>query len=114
MTNYVKERSKIDIEFKIMKILRSRFHQAIKHTKKYDSILKLIGCSLNDLKQHLEEQFKPEMSWSNYGKIWEIDHIIPCSSFDLTKLEEQQKCFHYTNTQPLFVSENRSKKDKII
>jgi len=31
-----------------------------------------------------------------------IDHIIPCSSFNLIILEEQQKCFHFTNHQPLF------------
>jgi hypothetical protein len=42
------------------------------------------------------------MSWENHGKIWEIDHIKACSNFDLTKLEEQQQCFHYTNLQPLF------------
>ena len=42
------------------------------------------------------------MNWSNHGTIWEIDHIIPCDSFDLTKLEEQEKCFHFSNLQPLF------------
>ena len=24
------------------------------------------------------------MSWGNHGEIWEIDHIKPCASFDLT------------------------------
>lgn len=114
MTNYVKERIKIDVEFKIMKMLRTRFYQAIKNKKKYKSSIKLVGCSLTELKEHIEKQFKVEMNWNNYGKIWEIDHIKPCSKFDLTKLEEQQKCFHYTNLQPLLVSENRSKKDKFI
>lgn len=55
-----------------------------------------------------------EMNWNNHGEVWEIDHIIPCSNFDLTKEEEQKKCFHYLNTQPLTFEENRSKSDKII
>ena len=57
------------------------------------------------------------MSWDNHGDIWEIDHILPCSSFDLTKLEEQQKCFHFSNHQPLFkttqIAESFGYKDEI-
>lgn len=42
------------------------------------------------------------MNWDNHGEIWEIDHIKPCDSFNLTDIEQQKQCFHYTNTQPLF------------
>ena len=71
-----------------------------------------LGCSIKKLKNHLEKQFREGMSWENYGK-WEIDHIKPLSIFDLTKLENQKKCFHYTNLQPLWKSENRSKGAKL-
>lgn len=54
------------------------------------------------------------MSWNNYGKNgWEIDHIIPCSYFDLTKEENQRICFNYRNLQPLWASENNTKKAKV-
>jgi hypothetical protein len=59
---------------------------------------------------HLEAQFRDGMSWDNYGRYgWHIDHIIPCSSFDLTDTDQQRKCFHYTNLQPLWAHENLSK-----
>lgn len=89
--------------FKLSQLLRIRLLDALKgKANKTESILSLIGCSLNECKQHLESQFKPEMAWDNHGTIWEIDHILPCSSFDLTDIEQQKQCFHYTNLQPLF------------
>ena len=42
------------------------------------------------------------MTWENHGEVWEIDHINPCASFDLTDIKQQKQCFHYTNLQPLF------------
>ena len=42
------------------------------------------------------------MNWDNHGEIWEIDHIKPCSLFNLIDIEQQKQCFHYTNTKPLF------------
>lgn len=103
------------MEFKLLHYLRSRIWSAcFKNNKnKQDKSINLLGCSIKQYKQHLESQFKPEMNWENYGKIWEIDHIIPCDIFDFSLLEEQQKCFHYTNTQPLFKTENRQKYNKI-
>jgi hypothetical protein len=73
----------------------------------------LIGCSINELRAHLEAKFKEGMSWENYGK-WHIDHIIPCSAFNLTDIQQQQECFNYKNLQPLWAKENWSKGNKIL
>ena len=55
------------------------------------------------------------MSWSNHGVWgWHIDHIIPLSSFNLRKKEEQKKAFNYKNLQPLWAEDNLSKGNKII
>ena len=90
------------MNYKISRNIRSRFWGALKNNSKSSSIIKLLGCNIKTLKIKLEQQFKPEMNWENHGEVWEIDHIIPCVSFDLKKLEEQKKCFHYSNLQPLF------------
>ena len=67
-----------------------------------------MGCTIDELIAHIEKQFKPGMNWSNHGK-WHIDHIRPCSSFELTDIEEQKKCFHFSNLQPLWAEENLKK-----
>lgn len=71
-----------------------------------------IGCSIEDLKSHLEKQFIPEMSWDNYGTLWHIDHRIPCAAWDLTNEFESQCCWNYRNLQPLLARDNHRKKDK--
>lgn len=101
-SQYRKSRRLKDINFKIRELLSRRLGIALKGKLKPYKTLELLGCDLKECRQYIEKQFKKEMSWDNHGKIWEIDHIIPCASFDLTKEEEQKKCFHYTNLQPLF------------
>lgn len=64
----------------------------------------LIGCTVSELKVHLESQFLPTMEWSNHGTTWHIDHIKPVASFDLTEQDQQKLCFHYSNLQPLFTT----------
>lgn len=105
-----------DLNHKLKSNFRCRINGVLKRqsTQKNNASLKYLGCSLEEYKQHLEKQFKPDMNWDNHGVIWEVDHIYPCSKFDLTIEENIYKCFNYTNTQPLYKSENRSKKDKII
>lgn len=100
----INKKYKNDINFKLRCNLSSRLLETLKKQKTYksNSILKLIGCSIKELKKHIENQFKPEMNWENHGEVWEIDHIKPCSVFDLTQEEEQRKCFNYNNLQPLF------------
>jgi hypothetical protein len=112
--SYVNYKYHNDEQFKIKILLRSRFSAALKNQNilKINSVLILIGCTVQECKQYLESQFNPEMNWENHGIVWEIDHIKPCILFDLTDIEQQKLCFHYTNLQPLFKTENRQKYNK--
>ena len=94
----------------IAHILRSRVMRALKGGWKSASITELIGCTIEECRQHLENQFEDGMTWDNHGE-WHIDHRRPCSSFDLVNEEEQRMCFHYTNLQPLWATDNLSKSD---
>jgi hypothetical protein len=110
---YQRKRKKIDFHFKIKLNIKRRILLALKGTYKSAPSLKLTGApSWEFVWAHLEKQFKPGMTKENHG-LWHIDHVLPCSSFDLTKPEEQAKCFHYTNLQPLWASENLSKGNRI-
>lgn len=111
---YEKTRVSKDIQFKLTKILRSRIRTALKKNIKSGSAIQDLGCSIDELKLHLESKFQPGMSWSNYGyEGWHIDHIIPLSSFDLTDREEFLRACHYTNLQPLWAKDNMKKSNKI-
>lgn len=92
---------------KIASLLRHRIRSATKvaNVKKFTSTNILLGCSMEFFKQYIESKFTTGMTWENRGVYgWHLDHIIPCSSFDLSDLEQQKQCFHYTNIQPLWAT----------
>jgi len=113
--NYLR-RMKNDLNYKFRILLRNRVRTALNEqfTKgKKNKTLNLIGCDLDFLKKHIENQFKSGMSWNNWGRYgWHLDHIKPCASFNLTKDEEQKKCFNFINLQPLWAIENLKKSNK--
>ena len=105
---------KEDPNFQILGRLRSRLNHALKGKVKSDHTLDLLGCTVEELKQHLENQFQEGMTWQNCGKNgWEIDHIIPCSYFDLSIEENQYICFNFRNLQPLWAKDNLQKSNNI-
>lgn len=97
---------------KIASRLRCRISSALKKNK-ITKTNELIGCGYDFFMGYLEAKFIEGMSWSNYGA-WEIDHIKPMASFDLTDIKQQKLCCHYTNLQPLWKEDNRIKSNKII
>ena len=119
---YHKNRRKKDKEYQILKNLRNRIWYALCGKTKSAATIKLIGCSIEELKTHLQSKWEDWMSWDNYGKgdqtydddWWVIDHIKPCATFDMSNLEEQKKCFHFSNLQPLHWLENAKKGDTWI
>lgn len=112
MRNYF-NKLRQDKSFRLFANLRSRISVEIKKDNgiKSKRSIELIGCSIEFLRKYLEKQFESDMTWENRGFYgWHIDHIIPCVRFDLTDLEQQKKCFHYTNLQPLWATTEIAKK----
>ena len=108
------ERRRAKPNGKLAASLRSRITDSLKYkTSRSARVKELLGCTVQEVREHLQDKFQPGMSWDNYGK-WQIDHIIPLASFDLTKPEEQKKAFNYTNLQPLWAKDNMSKHTKIL
>jgi len=98
-----------NINFKIIHNTRVRINKALKLNLKNSSSTDLLGCSIEEYKLHLEKQFNSNMNWANYGSYWDIDHIKPCTLFNLSDPEQQKVCFNYQNTQPLPKIENQRK-----
>lgn len=76
--------------------------------------MEYVSFSIQELVAHIEKQFEPWMNWGNQGKYkvetwkdddvstwtWQLDHIIPQSSFDFSKIEEIKKCWELSNLRP--------------
>lgn len=105
-----RNKEQLNVPYKIELALRCRIRKAVKRQSRNDKSIDLLGCSYAELVTYIEKLFVEGMSWDNYGPTgWHIDHIKPCASFDLTNQDEQRKCFHYTNLQPLWAVDNLSK-----
>ena len=112
--NREKFRRKIDHSYRLITNQRTRISGILK-THKTDKTLDQLGCSAQFLRTYIESKFLEGMTWDNYGQHgWHVDHIIPCSTFDLTDQTQQQICFHYTNLQPLWAIDNIKKGNKIL
>jgi hypothetical protein len=110
---YIKNRYKNDVQFRLGMLLRSRLLTALKGRKKAASVMKMVGCSLDELVAHLEAQFTKTMNWDNHGTSWHIDHIIPLVAFDLTQADHQRAACNYLNLRPLDARRNLQKGGRI-
>jgi hypothetical protein len=109
---YIRNRKKNDIVFRLKIRLRSRLHKVLNGRYKSGSAVNDLGCSPKELKEYLESLFVNGMSWDNYGE-WHIDHIRPLCSFDLTNREQFLEACNYKNLQPLWAKDNLYKGAKL-
>jgi len=111
-TAYKLRRMKEDPLFRAECAMRGYIRLAFKkrgHTKT-GTTRSLLGCDWPDLQAHMERQFKPGMTWDNYGD-WHIDHIIPLATAE--SVEDLRRLCHYSNLQPLWAEENIRKGAKV-
>lgn len=114
----IRARYHADPKFKVTRLLRARLRLLVKRKggKKSASTMTLAGCTLPFLLRHLESLFQDGMTWENHGMgpgFWNIDHVRPCASFDLTNSAHQKECFHFSNLQPLWYEDNAAKGSKV-
>lgn len=118
-----RRRYREDIEFRLKINISSSIGKALKRNKGGKdgaSTLDHLPYTIQQLKEHLESQFEPWMSWENHGvynekqKTWQIDHIIPQSKLLYDSMEHPnfQKCWSLENLQPLETIKNIKKRDK--
>lgn len=106
------------IRGKLNNKMNASIGRVLKGKKMGDHWERLVGYTVDNLKKHLEKQFKEGMNWGNYGRgkdKWQIDHIVPISVFNFFKPEHPDfhKCWNLNNLQPMWSQENQSKSNKL-
>lgn len=109
---YVRNKYKRDPNFKLAILIRNRFYSAVRGKVKTSSVLNLLDCSIDELREHLESMFEPGMTWDNYSyNGWHIDHIVPLSAF---ADPNDPKAWAKSNLRPMWAMDNFKKSGKII
>ena len=100
-------------EYNIAKRIRCRVHALGKGIVKSKATLELIGCTLEEFRAHIENQFVEGMSWDNFcTKEVHMDHWKPIYEFDMLNERDVLICFNYRNYRPLFAIDNLRKNKK--
>ena len=115
INEHIKNRMKSDLNFKLSHNLRSRTNKAFKsqNVRKTNKTFDLLGCSHSFFKKWIVHQLYGIMTIENYGSVWQIDHCLPITSFNLLDESDMKKCFNWINLRPMYCSENISKGSKI-
>lgn len=127
-----KIKRRTDPAFRLRKDLSRVIQVALKEnggSKHNFSVMKFLPYSIQQLKEHIEQQFEVWMTWDNHGKhthnyadndpttwTWNIDHIIPQSKLPYVSMEDDnfQKCWELSNLRPLKSIDNIRKHNKIL
>jgi hypothetical protein len=103
------EANKDNPKYIMPKRLRSRLYQCVRGKLHDTSAVRHLGCTVDELRAHIESQFQPGMTWENWGQgegKWHIDHISPLSAINHEDEEAMRQACHYTNLQPMWGSDN--------
>jgi len=103
-----------DNNYRMKKVLRTRLYKTMKGEKTSTSMLEYLDVSIDEFRKWIEYQFSTGINWDNYGTQWEIDHVYPCSRFDLSIEADRQVCFNWKNMRPLLKKANSLKTNKIL
>ena len=105
MKEYIKNRIKTDVNFRLISNTRRRIHHALNGKSKPSSTRDILGIDIDTYRKWIEYQMTPDMTWDNI----EIDHVKAICLFDVSKVEELKEAFNWKNTQPLLKNDHHQK-----
>ena len=103
-----------DFGFFVTTDLRAKLSNFIISEGATNEILEnIIGCDYTALDKWFSYLFDEEMTFENYCEYWTVDHVYPCSEYDLTIGEDMHECFNWRNLRPMIKLKNSKKVNKI-
>ena len=108
-----RNRRENDLNFYVATDLRTKLCNFIKSAGVDEMMEIIIGCKYYEFKKWFIYLFDEEMSFENYGEYWTVDHVYPCSKYDLTIMKNVYECFNWRNLRPMIKLKNSCKTNKI-
>ena len=105
MNEYIKNRIKTDVNFRVIRNTRRRIHHALNGKSKSSSTRDILGMDIDLYRKWIDFQMTPEMNWENI----DIDQVKAICLFDVTKDKELKEAFSWKNTQPLLKHDHHQK-----
>lgn len=79
----------------------------IRHSEPF---LQLLGCEWSQFTPRIERQLRRHgWEWSDFGKLFEIDHTLPFNAFRLERYEDRLMVNHFSNLKAMDPHLNRIK-----
>jgi hypothetical protein len=116
VVDYARRKRATDPMFRLQSALRGRVLSFLKGHNKSKKTMEYVGCTVEQLRAHIESQFLPHMHWGNQGKgrgKWQVDHIHPLSKVDPTDEEQVKRALHWSNLRPMWAIANIKKGNKV-
>ncbi len=71
------------------------------------------ALAIDKFREWIEVQFDEELSWDNFSKSWQFDHIVPVAYFDFNQEEDMRLCWNFTNIRVEKTTETSSRTNQI-
>src|SRR4051812_18265828 len=70
------------------------------------------GLDISNFREWIQLQFINDMSWENFGKTWQLDHIVPVAYFDFQDLTDLKLCWNFLNIRVVSSDKSSRKETK--
>lgn len=71
------------------------------------------GIDIKGFRNWIQMQFTGDLSWDNFGKNWQFDHIVPVTFFDFSNDGDLRLCWNFTNIRVEEFQKNKDRSNRL-